>query len=335
MLISPFQPLPDVDSHLRLRNRPPCSGRLDCDLVAFSLPEFRAGLLAATTVTAVAVAALYFWPQRARSSPAPVIGVLFLLGAGVAYALTARLLPWLVMSVIVLMLGGMFAERVSPSEWTRLISVLPGAAMLASTPALRPLVPSWCLVLLGLVTMVGAFLAADMDARHRHPPLAPVCLAVSVVAIYETVPDTELVLVLLPLALFLPLLAWPVPVARLGAAGTYGVVGLLLFTVVVGGRGRLSAVIGGAACLGLLALEPIARRLAGGHSVLDRLPPTPTSQVVVGLAQLVVVFVTTRFAGTRLTVEGAIFVGVATTVAILAALVIASRRSMTNEAVKG
>jgi hypothetical protein len=314
----------DLDPHLRLRPRPDCGSRLDCDLAAFTLPEFRIGLLSA--VGALGIGLIVVLARRRHTSdPAPVLGLLMLVGAAASYWLLDRLLPWLALSVVALAVGGHVAERVDMRLSGRVLAAAPGAVLLASTPALSGLVPAWCRIILGAATALGAPLAAEMDRRHSRSALAPVCLALSVLVVYETVPDTDFVLVLLPLALVLAALAWPVPAARLGTSGTYGVIGLLLFTVVVGGRGRLSAVVGGAACLGLLALEPVARRLAKGASVLDGVPRSAASVVVVAAAQMGIVFVSTRVAGTRLTTLSALLVAGTSTVVFLAALAWAGR----------
>jgi hypothetical protein len=325
----------ELDPHLRLRGRPACGSRLDCDLSAFTLPEFRAGLLAATATLGLGIVLVLVLRRRQRSSPPALIGPLLLLGAAVAYWGVDRLLPWVAMCVALLAAGGYLAARFGAGLPTSVLAAAPGGVLLAATPALDGLVPAWCRVGLGSATVLGAALAAVMDREHAGEGLAPVCLAVSVVAVYETVPDTDLVLVLLPLALLLSLLAWPAPLARIGAAGTYGFVGLLFFTVVVGGRGRLSAVVGGLACLGLLALEPAARRLAGGRSLLDRLPRTAASAASVGAVQLLVVFLSTRLAGTRLTVPAAVAVALPVTLLVLAALAAGARQSRAPSVVRG
>jgi hypothetical protein len=104
------------------------------------------------------------------------------------------------------------------------------------------------------------------------------------------------------------------------------VLGLLFLTVVVGGRGRLSAVVGGLACLGLMALEPAARRLSGGRTLLALLPASKRLTVVVGVAQLLLVIVVTRVAGTRQDVATALLVAVPTYALALVGLVVAARR---------
>jgi hypothetical protein len=320
----------DLDPHLRLRGRPECGSRLDCDLSAFSLPEFRIGLLSAVAVLGIGLAVVLA-RRRHTSDPAPVLGLLMLAGAAASFWWLDRLLPWLALSVVALAVGGHVAERLGTRLTGCVLAAAPGAVLLASTPALNGLVPAWCRILMGAATALGAALSAEMDRVHSRSALAPVCLAVSILVVYETVPDTDLVLVLLPLALVLAALAWPVPAARLGTSGTYGVIGLLLFTVVVGGRGRLSAVVGGAACLGLLALEPAARRLAKGASVLDGVPRSAAWVAVVAAGQLGIVFVSTRVAGTRLTTLSALFVAGTSTVVFLAALVWAGlRRASTH-----
>jgi hypothetical protein len=316
---------PDIDPHLQLRPRSDCTSRLDCDLSALSLPEFRAGL--AVSVVLLLVGAGLILARRRTAEPSPVLGVLLLVGAAIGYQVTGHLLPWWACSIGLVALGGVVTDSRDLGLAWRVAAAAPGATLLAATPALRPLVPWWCLVVLGVATAVGAALASEMDRRHRRNGLAPVCLAVSVCGVYETVPDTDLVLVLLPLVLLLALLSWPWPLARLGSVGCYGGVGAVLFAVVVGGRGRLSAVVGGVACLGLLALEPLARRLARGTSVLDSLPRAPTTAVLVGAAQLLVVLVATRIAGTRSSVAMAVLVSAVSMTTFLVILVVLNVRT--------
>lgn len=317
--------LSDLDPHLELRPRPVCDGRLACDLAALTLPELRSGLVATSAIY------LYFllWrPVRSRL-PGPGGAVQFgapmVLAAAGAYFATGHLLPWLAVAVLVLSAGGYLAGRWGPGLLGRLALSVPGGLLLSATPALRPLVPTWCLALLFVTVCLGAACASDLDDRFAKQSYAPVCLAVSVVAAYETVPDTDLFLVLLPLAVLVVPLAWPRVVATLGSTGIYGLVGFLSFAVVVGGRGRLSSVVGASACLGLLVLEPIARRLNGGGSVLTSLPHARRSAVAVGAVQLLVLMLATRLAGTRDHVGSAVLISVTALAVAMTLLVVGGR----------
>jgi hypothetical protein len=316
-----------VDPHLEPRPRPTCSSRIGCDLAAFTMPEFRAGLVLAVVVLVLSTTFLLRSAQRSRvAAPVPVLGGLLLVTATGAYAWTDHLFAWPAGAVVVLVGGGWLATRRGAGFAVRALAAAPGAVLLAATPALRPLVPTEALVALAVVTVLGAVLVPSFDETYADRGLGPVCLAVSVVAVYETVPDTDLVLAILPAAVLLALLAWPTALGRLGTGGTFGVLGLLFLTVVVGGRGRLSAVVGGLACLGLMALEPAARRLSGGRTLLALLPASKRSTVVVGVAQLLLVIVVTRVAGTRQDVATALLVAVPTYALALVGLVVAARR---------
>ena len=113
-------------------------------------------------------------------------------------------------------------------------------------------------------------------------------------------------LVALGAALPLGLLGWPVALASLGRAGAWAVAGSLVWVIASGGVGRGSAVVGGVACLGLLAVEPIARRLdPEPRSVLDAAARRRLGALVVAAVQLVLVYVAARVAGTRPTVAAA------------------------------
>ena len=168
-------------------------------------------------------------------------------------------------------------------------------------------VPGPVLGLLAVAAAVGvAALLADFDARWRHRGLGPVLLTISLLGVYATVPDTEMALVAMGAALPLSLLGWPWPLAAWGRAGAWMAAGSLLWVVAFGGVGRGSAVVGGIACLGLLAVEPIARRLhPGRRSVLSRLPGGPLGALVAAAVQLPLVYVASRVAGTRPSVAAA------------------------------
>jgi hypothetical protein len=229
-------------------------------------------------------------------------------------------------------LAGLVAARTHPGRGPLGIAGLlfAGACIagLAVTSGSGP-APSrgpWLLVML-LLLPVG-WLLADFDARWRHRGLGPVLLAISVAGVYATVPDTEPALVALGTALPLALLAWPRPLASLGRVGAYAATGVLLWVVAVGGAGRGSAIVGGTACLGLLAVEPLARLLdPRRESILGLLPAGHAGVALACLLHLALVAVAARVVGLLPTVAAAVAVAVAELAgAVLAATALSRAR---------
>jgi hypothetical protein len=130
--------------------------------------------------------------------------------------------------------------------------------------------------------------------------------------VFLTVPDTEGAMVLLGVAGVAGFLGWPRPVATLGAAGSYAVVGLYMFVAAEGAIGRPASIIGSVAVLGLLLIVPITIRLrkAGWDHDLDRV-----HAIVPLVAQLVLVVLIARTAGRVAWAPGA----AALTIGLLAA----------------
>jgi hypothetical protein len=184
-------------------------------------------------------------------------------------------------------------------------------------------------LVVGAGVVVGGWLLADFDARWRQRGLGPVLLTVSIAGVFSTVPDTETALVALGTALPLTLLGWPWPLASLGRAGAYAAVGALLWVVATGGLGRASSVVGGLGCLALVVVEPLARLLSPGGSVLDLLPTGRLGAVVAGGLHLGLVYVAARVAGFQASVAAAAWIVAAElglAVALAAAVGSARRR---------
>jgi hypothetical protein len=254
-----------LDPHLFLRPRPPCSSKLTCDLDAFRIPEFlvpfRYGLIALGFGLVVAIS-WRLWRRRSANgdvAPLPFSGLLICAAALGGYQVTGHLVTGLTVAVVLLVAGGLVADLARLPMAARLVLGVPGAIVLVQKTALPD--PTWARVFAGVLAVVGGTLVADLDRRHAANGLGPVLATVTVVGLYENVPDPDFALLIVGAALPLVLLGWPVPLARLGGAGSAGLMGLFAWADAVGGRGRLSAVIAGAACLGLLAVEPVSRLL--------------------------------------------------------------------------
>jgi hypothetical protein len=270
------------------------------ELLAGRSDELAAGLLLGLAATVLCLAA-WAWGRRHRpGSAVPVVGL----------ALTAA-----------------------------------GAAAVAATggPPAPPALP-WPAMAVA-AALAGALLA---DFDRRWPGLAPPLLAVSAAGVYACVPDVEAALVVLGVALPMTLLGWPWPPGRprrpggagdagsataarppsLSLPGALAVAGLLVWTVATGGAGRPGSVVGGLACLGLPAVEPLARLLGPGRrGPLDRLDGRwrPWSALA---AHLLLVAVASRVVGRAETVAQALPLALLELAVALAAAVALARRSL-------
>ena len=212
------------------------------------------------------------------------------------------------------LLGGLVAALACMGLWWRARRRPPAVAGLALAAAAvigfavaappRPAL-GWP-ALVAATAAVAAALAA-FDRRWRSLGLAPALLAVTAAGIWATVPDVEAALVLLGAALPMALLGWPLFLARraparpppaFGAAGSLAVAGVLVWAVASGGTGRPGSLVGGLACLGLLAVEPAARGLdPRRRSPLDPLERRPGLAWAALAAQLALVAGAARVVG--------------------------------------
>jgi hypothetical protein len=258
--------------------------------------EFATGLLLGTAALLVG---LILAGRRAGMRPRVATGLLF----SAAFVLTLEQvagLPWRLGLGLAGLAGAGAASgrgrigRLSP------VLAAPGAMLVVSASSLPP--GPWTLASGATVIVLGAWLLSDLDFRWRDRGLGPVLLAVSLAGVFSTVPDTEQALAAFGVSLPLALLSWPWPLAWIGRAGAYAAAGSLVWVVATGGVGRGSAVVGGAACLGLFVVEPVARRLdRSGRSVLASLPGGRWGTVLIASLHLALVYVAARVAGTRST----------------------------------
>jgi hypothetical protein len=170
---------------------------------------------------------------------------------------------------------------------------LPGGLLLAADTTSAPV---WTAALLLVGPALAGTATADVDARLGDRGAAVIGFAIALCGLYVTVPDTELPRAAVGAAVPLVLLAWPVPLGRLGRGGSYAATGLLLWMAVVSGSGRWGSAVGAAAGLGLLLAEPVGRALAGagGRTVVPDLIARPVALFV---GQLAMTLFCTRVAG--------------------------------------
>jgi hypothetical protein len=232
-------------------------------------PELAAGWWCGLLALAVGLGMAFAWRSRRSSEPVPVAGLLFAGAVMAALGWTLGLPAALAVGLVLLAVAGQGMGR----RWLPTAPLAASGAWLVVFGSGAALEGVGLRLLVATAMVLGGWLLADFDHRWRGRGLGPVLVAVSAGGIYATVPDTEQAMVALGVAAALAVLGWPWPLAALGRAGAFAASGVLLWVVAAGGAGRGSSVVGGVACLGLFAVEPLARRLhPDRRSVLDRLP---------------------------------------------------------------
>jgi hypothetical protein len=129
----------------------------------------------------------------------------------------------------------------------------------------------WLLILAPvMIVAIGSTLAA-WSTRLPQEPLG-ILLAITAFGIWVTVPETEGARALLGASLPMAFATLRPVRARLGYAGAFALAGLLVWVVATGGEARPASIIGGWACIGVIALLPHYRpapaRMVGKRPVL-------------------------------------------------------------------
>ena len=192
--------------------------------------------------------------------------------------------------------------------------VLPGAVL--TVDAMRITDRAGAVAPAVVAAAVLAVVVAESDRFHVATAAGPPLLAVSILGMYATIPETGQILPVAVVAVPIALVGGPARLARLGTPGAAASVVLLVAIVAEGGQARPASIVGGLASMGVLALEPVAHRIvpAAGPPP-DRWASGPMA-VLVGV-HVVVVAVASRVAGLRGSgAEALVIVGVAGALAL-------------------
>ena len=242
-------------------------------------PEFGDGVAWAFGLSVVGVLVGLLW-RRVWRRPAPIAGLIVAAAFGLAFHFAVGIPTNVERGLWLLAAAGVVAGFLA-ALWHPLIIVgiglaLPGATLLTRDTGLL-VHPHWVKTLVVATVVVGGTLVADFDRRYRDRGWAPAMFAISAVGLYFTVPDTERAMLLLGAALPVVLLGWPFPLASLGVVGAYPCVGALAWVAAFDGRGRLSAIVAGVACLG--AVRSRADRPGDSAQRTGRARRAPTPMV--------------------------------------------------------
>ena len=210
-------------------------------------------------------------------------------------------------------------------------AAVPGALVVAANADVTRF--DWARTTSIVAIIAGAALLADYDDYARRMGLAPVLLAVTVVGVYYTVPDTEEAVALVGATLPLVLLGFPKPLASLGRAGTFALVGAIMWVACIDGRGRASSIVGAIACFGIMLLDPL----------LDRILPERQEHIVrawswpllaAAAIHAALVAVASRVVGTRDSVGSAVVIALVAFAVAAAALAALPQCTLEDERVR-
>jgi hypothetical protein len=173
--------------------------------------------------------------------------------------------------LLALTFGGVLidqGDRQPMLRWIGWVVVLAGAGLVGWSGSLAD--PGWLAPLSALAIVLGGAVVSIWPGQSPDRALGPM-LAITAFGIWVTVPETELARALLGVAVAL-MFGTLAPIrARLARADAFALVGTLVWVVAAGGHDRPASVIGGWACLGLVAILPMVE-ISGRH---DRRLPFP------------------------------------------------------------
>jgi hypothetical protein len=209
-----------------------------------------------------------------RGTAAPVAGLLIAVGAliGLNHVAVGPTQPDALPSAVavgvsILAVAGLISTT---SRAPALVVVVAAAgAFEIATGGLPPV--TWLRTLVVVVVPVAGMAMASFDRRWNNAGAGPVLFSLSIAGVYVTVPETLHVSVVLGVAAPVAVLG----VSRLtglGSAGAYALAGLFAWSAAIDGAARPSSIVGALGCLGLLFIDPVARRLAGGRAPWDAVP---------------------------------------------------------------
>ncbi len=273
-------------------------------------PELRAGLVAgfvALVTCALVVGAWFLVARRARGGRDGGIRAVTVLGIVGPALVVATLVGlsgsgrfdevWAVPTGVVVGLGTLWLAGEVGSRTAPLVggvlALVGGVILAGSTTPVPP--PAWITVVLVFGPALAGTGVADFDRRRSGSGLGPQLLLISILGLYATVPDTELVLVLLGAMVPLALLAWPRVWGRLGAGGAFAVTGVFLWITTIEGAPRGGSIVGGVATLALLLAEPVGR-LVATPAAPDGAPDASTGGRLGGFSFVVVQLLLTGYA---------------------------------------
>lgn len=209
------------------------------------------GFITSIAIGALGVIGVMIWAAVNRR-PAPFGGLVLAGGMVIAMSMDGHVPKRLVVGLVLFVIAGLIPVR---SYLLTMLLLVPGVAIVASTQLPRTQTSAATVAVLAMLAL--APLVASFDVRHASNGVATTLIAISILTVFGTVPDTEVAVVAAGAALPWLLAGPPARAALLGRPGAFAVVGLLVWLVASGGYARTLALIAGVATLGVLVIEPV------------------------------------------------------------------------------
>ena len=227
----------------------------------FTLPQFLIGVASGI----VGLIVLFILPHD-QSGTARGFGVVLSLVASVAVNIAIESNLYLIVSMFLLAAGGLLVERSRTSSeewitWTGWLAVGIGMVMVASRTEIVDV--GWMWFGVPLLGLVGGWSMMTSPEALPHRIIGPM-VAITAFAMWTTVPDTEVAMVLLGVSLAMAVATLPGINARLTGGGAFPLITFLAWSAAVGGAARPASVVGAWACIGMLILGPLAVRWRPG-----------------------------------------------------------------------
>ena len=229
-----------------------------------ALPQFLIGVASGV----VGLLFLFVLP-RDQSGTAPGFGIVLSLVAAVGVNIAIESNLDLIVSMLLLGAGGLMVERslTSSAEWLTWMGWLAigiGLVIIASRAEIVDV--GWIWFGAPLLGLVGGWSMLKSPEALPHPTVGPM-VAITAFAMWTTVPDTEVAMVLLGVSLAMAVATLPGINSRLTGGGAFPLMTLLAWAAAVGGAARPASVVGAWACIGMLILGPLAVRLRPGLKI--------------------------------------------------------------------
>ncbi len=227
--------------------------------------------------------------------PLPIAGILITLAMLFSLTRLEESVSAELPALGLILAGALLARIPRIPGWVQPILVLPGAVWFALETPVTTL--TWVRILMMVLIPVAGFAINDFEKRHSGMGLGVIFYALAVFGLFAAVPDTEWAVGLLAVSVTVTFLAWPKVGASLGPEGAYLAVAVFLWIAAQGGAARPPSIIGSAACLGLLLLEPLVILIKPSAVKLTTwFNHTPAGAVVASLPQILVMILCSRVA---------------------------------------
>jgi hypothetical protein len=301
------------------------------DLLALlETPFFRSGLRLGIVALGTGWA-LRFVVGRYRP-PLPIFGLFLTVVTVAGLYLTAEPLGPMVPALGIIVVAVLIVRLLKAPRWAQPIAALPGAVWLAFWAPVTEFL--WVRILMALLVPIAGFLIGEFERRHDRMGLGVIFFTLAVLGMFAAVPDTEQALIISAAAATLTLLAWPKVAASVGVEGAYAAVAIFLWVAAAGGVSRPPSIVGSAACLGFLLLEPLIVALRPKvMQLISGMRRNWLGAVLASIPQFVLVVICSRIAARfSVMLPAVLIIAAAYALAVGAGLYIASRAPERAEA---